>query len=288
MNIAAPRRQERTAHPSAHGGLAAAAVLLGLTWAPALCEAQTLDNDYWISAQSYYPSVDTNVRVSSKTAETVGTDIDFEKDLDLDKRDVLPAVSAGARFGHVIVGFDFFKLKRSGSIALQRDITFDDTVYPASAQLDSSFDSDIYRLTVGYAFVQQDNLELGAAIGLHATRFNLALSGEVNVGEGSVQAEQRRKDFLAPIPTVGLFGTYRIAPRLEASARIDYLSLKIDQYDGRLINAQAGVNYSILKNLSLGIAYRYVDYRVGIDKDAWSGRVRYKLNGPAVVLQASF
>ena len=97
MNIAAPRRQERTAHPIAHGGLAAATVLVALTWAPALCEAQTLDNDYWISAQGYYPSVDTNVRVSSKTAETIGTDIDFEKDLDLDKRDVLPAVSAGAR-----------------------------------------------------------------------------------------------------------------------------------------------------------------------------------------------
>jgi hypothetical protein len=44
----------------------------------------------------------------------------------------------------------------------------------------------------------------------------------------------------------------------------------------------------VAKNLALGVAYRYVDYRLGIDKERWNGRVRYKLYGPAVLLQASF
>lgn len=69
---------------------------------------------------------------------------------------------------------------------------------------------------------------------------------------------------------------------------MDYLSLKISDYDGKLLNLQAGVAYRIFEHASLGVAYRYVDYRLGVEKDSWNGRVRYKLRGPALILQASF
>ena len=68
----------------------------------------------------------------------------------------------------------------------------------------------------------------------------------------------------------------------------DWLSLEIDDYDGRLLNAQVGANYLVTKNIAVGVAYRYVDYRLGIEKDRWDGLVRYKLYGPAILLQASF
>ena len=277
---------------STRRGWYAAAFRVGLTGVALSCgmsaaHAQTLDHDFWIVAQAYYPRIDTQVRVET-TSAAIGTDIDFEKDLDLDKEEVLPAVSAGARFGRVIVGLDFFKLKREGSIALAREIRFDDTVYPVSARIDSSFDSDIYRLTVGYAVVQSETVELGAAIGVHATRFDLSLEGEASAGGGSIEARRRRRDFLAPIPTIGLFGTWQVAPRLELTGRVDYLSLKISDYDGRLINVQAGIAYRLFDNVSIGAAYRYVDYRVDVEKEVWQGRVHYKLNGPAVQLQASF
>lgn len=276
----------RSSSPLCRPMLVGAAVVATCLSAPAA--AQTLDKDYWVAVQAYYPRIDTNVSVTANTSQTVGSDIDFERDLDMDKNEILPAVSAGARFGRIVVGFDFFKLKRQGSVQLARDIEFDDVTYPASAQLGSSFDSDIYRLTVGYSFVSRSNLELGAAIGLHATRFDVALEGEATVGGSSVQARRREKNVLAPIPTIGAYGTYRIADRWTLNGRVDYLSLKIGDYDGRLINAQAGVNFKVLENIDLGAAYRYVDYRVGIEKDAWEGRVRYKLHGPALLLQASF
>lgn len=251
-------------------------------------QAQTLADDYWINAQAFYPRVDTSVRATANTSEAIGTDIDLESDLDMDRKEVLPAVSAGARFGRVVVGADFFRLKRSGEVGLSRDIEFDGTLYPVSAQVKSGFSSDIYRLTVGYAFISKPDVEIGAALGLHATNFTVSLSGEASSGEGSLEATARRKEVFAPLPTVGLFATWQLAPRTEASGRIDYLSLKIGDYDGKLVNIQAGVNYRIVDHASLGLAYRYVDYRLGIEKDAWSGRVRYKLRGPALIVQASF
>lgn len=287
-----PRLEPFTPSVSLLSYAARAGLAGGLLAASGLCAqsagAQTLDDNYWISVMAYAPRIDTNVRVATKTQTSIGTDVDFENDLKLDNNEVLPSVSIGSRFGRVIVNADFYKLKRNGSTSLQRDITFDDVTYPASAEVGSDFDSDIYRLTVGYAIVQHDNLELGAAFGLHATRFNLGISGEASVGEAGVSTEVRRRDFLAPLPTIGAFGTYRIAPRIELNGRLDYLSLKLGDYDGKLVNAQAGVTYRILDHIALGAAYRYVDYRVGVDKERWEGRVHYKLHGPALVLQASF
>jgi opacity protein-like surface antigen len=254
--------------------------------------AQTLDNNYWVSAMAFFPRIDTDVRIGSSTPATpgaeIGTDIDFEQDLALDKGEILPSFSGGARFGKVIVGADFYKLNRNGQTGLKRDITFDGVVYPANVQVRSGFDSQIYRLTVGYALVQNPTLELGAAIGAHVTRFETSLSGFASVGGQAGQTETRRRDTLAPLPTIGAFGTWKVAPRVELNGRFDWLSLKIDDYDGRLLNAQVGANYAVAKNLALGVAYRYVDYRLGIDKERWNGRVRYKLYGPAVLLQASF
>ena len=270
--------------PIALAMTSAAAILI----VPAQAGAQTLSDDYWINVMAFAPKIDTNVRVQTKTDTIVGTDIDFENDLAMDNDEVLPSVSIGSRFGRVIVNADFYKLKRSGSTSLRRDITFDDVTYPASAQIGSSFDSDIYRLTVGYAFVQNETLELGAGLGLHATRFDLSIEGEASVGSAGASTEVRRRDFLAPLPTLGAFATYRLSDRIEANARLDYLSLKIGDYDGKLVNAQASVSYQIVRHVSLGVAYRYVDYRVGVDKDLWSGRVRYKLHGPAFILQGSF
>lgn len=251
-------------------------------------QAQTLDHDYWITAQAYFPKIDTDVRVTSKDAAQIGTDIDLENDLALDNDQVLPEVTVGARFGKVIAGFDYFRIRRSGTVGLARDITFDDVTYPASVEVASRYDTDIYRLTVGYAFVQNENLELGGAIGLHATTFDLSIRGDASVGNQSVGSELRRRKFLAPLPTLGLFGTYKIAPRVDLNGRVDYLSLDIGEYDGRLINAQAGVTYRFVENVGIGAAYRLVDYRVGVDKNRWEGRTRYKLHGPALILQASF
>ncbi len=256
-------------------------------WPAPAARAQSLSNDTWINVQAYYPKVDTDVRVTAETAQQIGTDIDLERDLNLDDRDFLPAVSIGSRFGRVVVGFDFFKLKRSGAVTLDREIQFDDVTYPIDARVGSGFDSEVYRLTVGYSFIRRPDMEVGAAIGVHATDFTVSIEGEIAGNEFEAETPLRRRSVLAPLPTVGLYGSWRIGGALEANARIDYLSLKIDDYDGKLINAQAGV-YAITDNIALGIAYRYVEYRLGVDKDNWNGRMRYELSGPAVIAQASF
>lgn len=261
-----------------------------LGFAASPVHAQTLDDKFWLEVSAYWASVDSSIRVEPKNATIPGTTIDFESDLDMKDSKALPAISGGVRLGNNwVIGAEYYALNRKSTVGMRRDIVFDDITFPVSAQVSSKFDSDIYRLTVGYSFYRTDDAEIGGAVGLHATDFEIELTGQAQVGQGPITATTtRRRAALAPLPTLGLYGSIHVAPKVVATARADYLSLSVDNYDGRLLNLQAAVMYRVMDNVGIGAAYRYVDYKVDVDKDNWRGRLRYEFNGPALFLHAGF
>jgi hypothetical protein len=250
--------------------------------------AQNIDDRYWLEVQAFWPDIDTTVRVEGNGG-LIGTEIDLESDLKLKDRKSLPAVFAGARIGErwSIIG-EYYALDRGASASASRDLVFDDVTFPAGATISSEFNTDVYRLAVGYSFVRSDKVDLGAALGLHVTQFEVALEGQGRIGNAAISTQNRKRDALAPLPTLGLFGAYQVTPRLSLGGRVDYLSLKVSDYDGRLINAEARASYRLFKNVGVGVMYRYVDYDLDIEKDRWNGEVAYKFKGPAIFLQAAF
>jgi hypothetical protein len=90
------------------------------------------------------------------------------------------------------------------------------------------------------------------------------------------------------LPTLGLYGDFEVAPGFVLGGNIDWLKLKVGDYDGRLLNFEAKASYQVIKNVALGVMYRSVDYRVDATKPEWTGRLTYKFHGPAVFLRAGF
>lgn len=250
--------------------------------------AQAIDDRYWLEVQAFWPDIDTSVAVAGNGG-IVGTEIDLESDLKLKDRKSLPALAAGARFGErwSIIG-EYYALNRSGSASAGRDLTFDDVTYPAGVSISSEFDTDVYRVAVGYSFVRTDKADVGVALGLHVTQFDVQLEGQGHIGAAAVQSQTRKRDALAPLPTVGVFAGYQATPKLLIGGRVDYLSLKVSDYDGRLINAEARLSYRVFENVGIGVMYRYVDYDLDIEKDRWNGQIAYQFKGPALFLQAGF
>lgn len=264
---------------------ATAATVMGLA-VPAA--AQALGDRYWLEVSAYRPSIDTSLALSRPGS--AGTDIDLENDLGLDDSDTLPAVYAGARLGsRFVITAEYYALNRDASRTLTRDIVFDGTTYPATTQVDSELKSDVYRVTVGYAFWRTEQLEVGAAIGLHATSFDVSLRGNINAGGGGgVTTQKRGEDFLAPLPTVGLYGTYQATPKITLGARVDYLSLTVGDYSGSLLNAQASASYAVTSNIALGAAYRYVAYDLDVDKSGFTAKLDYNFSGPSLFVRFGF
>jgi len=265
----------------------AAAALTGSAMAAAPASAQALDERFWVEISGYMPNVDSVLNLS-RIGET-GTTIEGEQDLGLDDRQTLPAVYAGARFGErwSVTG-EFYALDRDGRKAISRDIVFDGTIYPVGASIDSQMKSNVYRATVGYAFVHNDRGEFGGAIGLHATDFEISLAGEANVGAATRSTVVRRRDFLTPMPTVGVYGTFEATPKIILNGRVDFLSLDLDDYGGAITNVQAAAAYRFTPMFSAGLAYRYVNYDMQVTKNDYDADIDYEFSGPSIFLRMGF
>lgn len=249
--------------------------------------AQALDDRFWIELSGYYPRANTTLAVSRPGAP--GTVIDFEEDLDLDESQALPAVYGGMRIGNRwLLAGEFYALDREGSRSISRDLVFDGATFPVGVDVSSSMKSDVYRVTLGYSFVKTDRAEFGGAIGLHATDFDISMKGEVQVGPGVRQLQTRRRDFIAPMPTLGVYGTYEATPKVILTGRADYLSLGSGDYDGSILNTQAAVAYRFNETFQAGVSYRYVAYELDVEKPDYMANVDYDFSGPAVFIRMGF
>lgn len=264
------------------------ALCAAAVFGPGSVHAQSVHDAGWIELGGFWADVDSEGEFRLPDQPS-GVAFDFEQDLGLDDRESLFSVNAGVRaFGRVVIGADYYSLDRDNSMALAREIQFEDVSFPVAAEVSSGFQSDIYRLTIGYSLIRNDRFEFGPALGLHATNFDIFVSGEAELGEIEVADAVRRRDFLAPLPTLGLYGTWQPTPRIAANARIDYMSLEIDDYDGGVMNVQAGVSYAVSDNFDIGVQYRFVDYDLKIEKEQWIGDLNYQFKGPVLFLRASF
>ena len=93
---------------------------------------------------------------------------------------------------------------------------------------------------------------------------------------------------VAPLPTIGAIGQWEPLPRVTFFGRIDWLSLTVDDYSGRLINAEASASYSLHRYFDLGVSYRFVDYELKVRRPSWTGEVDYQFSGPALFIRAGF
>lgn len=255
---------------------------------PALAQ-DAAPEKFWLLAGLFYPDIDTSVRVQGTSIGPAATTIDFERDLKFADRAALPSITAGIRLGRNgrMVG-EYYRLSRSRKTLLSTAIVFDGVTYPVNASVRGSFSSDVYRVTLGYSFVNTPKVEAGASIGAHLTDFSVGIAGSGSVGTAGASFQERRRRVFAPLPTVGAHLDWRPAPKVALGARADFLSLTIDDYDGRLINAQASAAYEVTRGLSLGAMWRYVDYRLRASKTDWSGQVNYRFSGPMAFVEYRF
>jgi hypothetical protein len=250
--------------------------------------AQRFDDTVSIRVEAYFAGINSSLRADGNSGN-IGTEIDFEDDLDLAANKTLPAVELGWRINDdwVLQG-QYYTLGRQTEATLDRDITVGDTVYPVNGTVGAGFDSDVYRFTINNLVFQREKLEIGLGIGLHGTDFTVFLEGDGSVAGQPGRFRREGRSIFAPLPTIGAFGQWEPVDRLTVSGRLDWLSLTIDDYSGRLINAEAAVSYRLFKHLDAGVAYRYVDYRLRVKQEDWNGRISYEFSGPSIFLRAGF
>ena len=212
------------------------------------------------SLGGFFVDLSSDVRIGSKTLG-VGTDIDVEDALGLDSSTLVFRSDALYRFGKSRrhrIDFTYFDLSRDSTKTLERDIDFGEKHFTVRTTLDSEFDLVFYNLAYTYSFFQDDRFDLGASVGFHIMDIGLKLTISAL---GTAEEEK----ITAPLPVLGLRGTFALTPRLFLKQSIEFFYLEIDNFKGLLTDINLALEYNAWKHVGLGIGYNTM--RLNIEAD---------------------
>ena len=150
-----------------------------LALAPAAWAVEPLDT-FSFRAGGYISTFDSEVRADGEVSN--GTPIELDRDLDLDQDNAIAFLSATWRpFDRHEFGLAYYQDDVSATRQLQRDIVFDDTVYPASGTVRSDFDVSAYELSYVWWAASHDNWAMGPRLGLVWYDIELSIALELDV-----------------------------------------------------------------------------------------------------------
>jgi len=203
-----------------------------------------------VSLGGFFSDLSSDVRIGSRTLG-VGTDIDVEDALGLESSTLVFRSDALYRFGKSRrhrIDFSYFDLSRDSMKTLVADIDFGKRQFTVGTTVDSEFDLVFYNLAYTYSFFQDDRFDLGASVGLHITDIGLKLSISAL---GTAEEEK----ITAPLPVLGLRGTFALTPKLFFKESIEFFYLEIDDFKGLLTDINLALEYNAWKHVGLGLGY---------------------------------
>lgn len=248
-----------------------------------------LSDDFSGNLGLFYANTKSILSANGTASSDIGDDIDFENDLGIADTGAVFIGSFKWRFTEKFhTSFEFLTIDRDSTATLNKDVSWGDLDFSAGANVKGSLGVDIYRLFIGYSFVQSKQLEVGAGIGLHFMDLEASLSGDAIVNGVSVAAASESEEFLAPLPNIGGYISYAFSPKLITSGRIDWFSASIGDYDGSLTSVAAEIQYQAFKNIGFGAGYHYLDVDVNVKTNGWTGGANYSYHGPKLFMTYNF
>ena len=92
----------------------------------------------------------------------------------------------------------------------------------------------------------------------------------------------------APLPLLGLRGTWRLADKWQASARIQYFKLSFDDYNGNILDYRADLSWMPCLHFGLGIGYNRFRFKVAVDGPQFEGDLAWRYSGATAFVKAVF
>ena len=107
--------------------------------------------------------------------------------------------------------FIYASYNRSGFTTLGRDLDLGNgTVIPIGADVETTFDFDIMRLTYSYAILQDERMRIALGLGIYAVPLKYSLSYTSTSGNDSVEGA----DITLPLPAFALRSEFQMIPEI--------------------------------------------------------------------------
>jgi hypothetical protein len=242
----------------------------------------------YVRVGTYLLDSSTQARVDG-LGGNLGARLDFEDDLNLDKRK--SALLAGARWrfhDRHFLEVEYFNLKRSGRSRIDTEIRFGNATFPVGADVSSSFTTEVTRLSYSYRIVRRPEWGLALGAGVHVTRLRAIIDSVDFDNGGTLSPMQEIASVTAPLPVFGISGARRLGEKWALVARSQWFFLEVDDVGGNITHAAAFLEHRTSRNLGFGVGYDWFDIDVDTTDKFWRGRADVRFKGPMVFVQASF
>jgi len=215
------------------------------------------DENYWMSEDrirlslgGYFPKIDSQIRISNNQGQ--GTLIDLEDDFGLDDSIASLRVQGHYRFNpeHRFI-YSFIDASRDASNVVERDIIFDDKVFPAGSLVTADFSVQLIKLLYAYSFFQNNKMDLGFSTGVVGLKLDTTLASPL--------VDRKEDSSFLPLPVVGFRGMYVYNKKILMTADIDYFKINESKVDAEVIDWSLAIEYGVYKKIALGLAYGNFD-----------------------------
>jgi hypothetical protein len=159
------------------------------------------------------------------------------------------------------LSFGFEDMTRTATRTLQRDIDVDGVTYAVGTSVHSVYGVQFFDLTYAWSFLQDDRMEMAVTVGFDTLRAHFAL-------EASSTQLAANERFIFPIPLPGLDADFVLIKDLWLRQRLQFMYVPVQSYSGLLIELNVALEYSVLKNVALGLGFDM--FRVDLAKKAGS------------------
>ena len=258
------------------------ALAAALTAPLALAAPDPWDAAFMVQFGAYNAQAETSIRLDRDDGR-LGTNVSFESDLGGEDRKTLPVFEMLWRFNprHAMEA-SVVSLRREGATTLRGSVDFGDRTFAINTPVNSTFDSDIVRLAWRWSPVHTENAELGLLLGVHYTRLKTTVSGQ----GGLAVSEEASVDY--PLPTIGVRGNARMGDNWRITGFGQFLKLKIDEYDGEVVNFGVGLEWMFARGMFAGLGYESYKYNLVSTKDNARGEFDYRFDGPRLYFGWNF
>ncbi len=269
-----------------------------------LCASQAVHASEWrILVGGIYTYSDSNVSVNAINFQGEEIVLDFERDLELKERELLPEVKIQYQFAerHAI-SFSYFSLHRSGTnqnISRPFEVNWvDDKSYQVQVgtSLTTDFNYEIYRLFYSYDVYHSDSLDIGTSLGMHVIPVELVLSGNIQAcaDDGTQQVcesgESRviGSDITAPLPNIGIYVSWKFASRWTLSADTQLFYIELDTFKGGLLEANTFISYQFNEHWQGRLGYGLYDVQAVNDGERAELEVNVLYQGGKAAVEYTF
>jgi hypothetical protein len=241
---------------------------------------------FYLAGGAFFPRLDTVIRVDAADG-TLGTTIDFESTLGMDRSDALPIVRGHYRFNkRHRLNFGYFDLERSGLSASEVEIRFGDVTFPANLPVSSFFDVKVYDLSYGYTLTHSDKWDVDISVGLSLQEISIGIQGNI------LGVLKEETDVTAPLPTFGASGTYALSEKLLLSGRAGFFAIDLDldssNFSGQIIDLSLMLFHQTFEHVGFGVGYVFFDIDVDYDDDSLDISANYQYRGPMALVGVYF